>query len=251
MMKKLTTSLLLLTLCLGACSSTTSTPEIKPTASNNSNQVETSREAVLSEIENDVTVESVLANVGMVISVGQTVQTGENSRAKLNLNPEGTIVRIAPNSSFTLSQINEENGAPKTSLKLLFGKVFVLLKGGSLDVETPSGVASVRGSLLSVRYNPETNRVRASCLEGICSLQNEAGDEIEFTQNQSVFIDEDGNLSEIEEIDRDEIEEWLEFSELEDFLDELPDLEDYPDFDDDEWYEEESEEAIDDASSDE
>lgn len=232
-MRKLTTSLLLLALCLGACSSATSTPEVKPTVSENSNPVETSREAVVTEIENDVIVESSPASVGMVINAGQTIQTGENSRAKLNLTPEGTIVRVAPNSSFTLSQIDEENGAPKTTLELLFGKVFVLLKGGSLEVETPSGVASVRGSLLSVQYNPKTNKVRASCLEGICSLQNEAGEEIEFTENQSVFIDEDGNLSEIEAIDQDEIEEWLEFSELDEFMDELPNPEDYPDVKDD------------------
>lgn len=252
-MKKIISSLLLLTLFLLACSPTDATPEpveVEVTAAGNSDPVETSREAILSEIENEVVVESSPASVGMVISVGQTVQTSENSRAKLTLLPEGTIVRIAPNSSFTLSQIDQQNGEPKTTLELFFGKVFVLLKGGSLDVQTPSGIASVRGSLLSVQYNPQTNKVRASCLEGFCSLENEAGEEIKFTENQSVFIDADGHLSQIGEIDQDEIEEWVEFSELEEFMEELPNPEDYFDFEDDEWYEDTSED-FEDASADE
>jgi hypothetical protein len=249
-MKKLTTSLLLLTLLLVACSSTSSSPEtdatespsVEATASENNDQVETSREAVLFEIENDVTIESSPASVGMIISVGQTIQTGDDSRAKLNLTPENTIVRVGPNSSFTLSKIDNENGEPKTTLELLFGKVFILLKGGSLEVQTPSGVASVRGSLLSVQYNPETNKVRASCLEGFCSLENENGDEVDLVEGESVFVDEDGLLSGVTEIDQDEIEEWLEeISELDEFIEELPDPEDYPDFDDDEWYDDESE----------
>jgi hypothetical protein len=252
-MKKIISSLLFLTLLLSACSPADSTPEtvvtespsVESTAVENNDQLETNREAVLSEIENDVsaqiksTAEFSSANVGLVIPVGGTIQTGDDSRAKLSLNPEGTIVRVGPNSSFTLSQITEENGEPKTTLQLLFGKVFVLLNGGSLDVETPSGVASVRGSLLSVQYDPDTNRVRASCLEGECALENEEGEEVEMTEGESVFIDEEGDLSELNEIDQDEIEDWLdENPDLDEFMDELPDPEDYPDFDDDEWYEE-------------
>lgn len=264
-MKKIISTLLLLTLLLCACSPADSTPEthttespsVESTVSGSNEQVETSREAVLSEIENDVTAkvesssEFSSASVGMVIPVGGTIQTGDDSHAKLNLTPENTIVRVGPNSSFTLSQINNENGEPKTTLELLFGKVFILLNGGSLEVQTPSGVASVRGSLLSVQYNPETNRVRASCLEGECALENEDGEEVELVEGQSVFIDEDGDLSDITEIDRDEIEDWLEENpELDEFMDELPNPEDFPDFDDDEWYEEDElsgeEEAFDD-----
>lgn len=266
-MKKLTTTLLLLTLLLGACTSTSSTPEmnatessaVESTATENNDQAETSREAVLSEIENDVTAkiessnEFLSASVGMVIPVGGTIQTGADSRAKLNLTPENTIVRVGPNSSFILSSMDDESGEPKTTLQLLFGKIFILLNGGSLEVETPSGVASVRGSLLSVQYDPETNRVRASCLEGECALENVSGEEVEMTEGESVFIDEEGLLSDVTEINQDEIEEWLEeISELDEFMDELPNPEDYPDFEDDEPSEEENkEEETEDSSSDE
>ena len=248
-MKKLITTLLFLTLMLSACSpastptktDSATQPPAESTASENNDQVETSREAVLSEIENDVTAkiesssEFSSANVGMIIPIGGAIQTGDDSRAKLSLNPEGTILRVGPNSSFTLSQMDDENGEPKTTLELLFGKVFVLLNGGSLEVKTPSGVASVRGSLLSVQYNPETNRMRASCLEGECSLENEDGEEVEMTEGESVFIDEDGLLSDVTEIDQDEIVDWLvENPELNEFMEELPNPEEFPDFEDDE-----------------
>jgi hypothetical protein len=253
-MKKIISSLLLLTMLLGACSPAIASPETQvtllseATAAGNSDQVETSREAVLSEIENDVTAkaesasEFSSASVGLIISVGDTLQTGNDSRAKLNLTPENTIVRVGPNSSFMLSKIENENGEPKTTLQLFFGKVFILLNGGSLDVETPSGVASVRGSLLSVQYSSEANRMRASCLEGECALENEAGTEVEFGEGESVFIDEEGAISEISEIDQDEIEAWLnENPELDEFMEDLPEPEEFPDFDDNEWYQEDGE----------
>ena len=250
-MRKLIASLLCLTLLLVACSPTAATPETgltespsaEATASENNQQVEASREAVVSEIENDVTAkiesfsEFSSATVGMIIPVGGIIQTGADSRAKINLSPENTIVRVGPNSSFTLSKIENENGEPKTTLQLLFGKVFILLNGGSLDVETPSGVASVRGSLLSVQYDPVTNRVRASCLEGECSLENEDGEEVELIEGESAFIDEEGLLSDVTEIDQDEIVDWLEENpELNEFMEELPNPEEFPDFADDEWY---------------
>lgn len=248
------TSLLTFTLFLVACTSNNTAsetdvatlPSFEATASENSQQAEVNREAVLSEIENDVKVKKELsseftsATVGIIIPLGGVIETGDNSRAKLNLTPENTIIRVGPNSSFTLSKINNEDGEPKTTLQLLFGKVFILLNGGSLEVETPSGVASVRGSLLSVQYDPESSRVRASCLEGECTLENVSGEEVEMTEGESIFIDEEGNLSELTEIDQDEIEDWLEENpELDEFMEELPEPESYPDFEDDEWYEDE------------
>lgn len=257
-MRKTISSLLFLTLLLVACSpASTATdiasatqPTAESTASENNQQVEAGREAILSDFENDVTAkiessgEFSSASVGLIIPVGGTIQTGDDSRAKLNLTPENTIVRVGPNSSFTLSQMNNENGEPRTILQLLFGKVFILLNGGSLEVQTPSGVASVRGSLLSVQYDPETNRMRASCLEGECALENEDGEEVEMMEGESAFIDEAGEMSEVGEMDQDEVQDWLdENPELDEFMEEMPNPEEFPDFPDDEWNEESVEES--------
>jgi hypothetical protein len=169
------------------------------------------------------------ATSGFVIQQGGALQTGENGRARLDLTPDGTILRVAPNSAFTLPQISEEEGKPKTTLNLFFGKIFVLLNGGSLDVQTPSGVASVRGSLLSVSYDPQTNRYQAACLEGHCSLQNENGEEVELEEGESAYVDENGQVIPMNGIDRDEVQEWIEqVPEISNFMETPPNPEDYP-----------------------
>jgi hypothetical protein len=98
-------------------------------------------------------------------------------------------------------------------------------------VETASGVASVRGSLLSVSFDPQSNRVQAVCLEGQCTLENEDSDIRELEEGESAYIDENGELFELDGIDQDEISDWLdEAPELGEFLDDLPDPEDFPEF---------------------
>jgi hypothetical protein len=249
--KKLS-ALLLLALWLSACAPS---PASAPTASTEtaapvesapeatSEQAGAAREAILSEFENEVIVradsegEYVPAEAGFLIQAGGALQTGANGRARLDLNPEGTIVRVAPNSAFTIPELSSENGQPKSSISLFFGKIFVLLNGGSLDVQTPSGVASVRGSLLSVSFNPSTGQIFAACLEGHCALINNNGAEVELEEGESAKADQDGEISEFEEIDQDEALEWLdEVPELNEFLEELPDLEDFPEIEGFETY---------------
>src|SRR5688572_24402991 len=100
-MKKIITTLLFLTLLLSACSSNSTPTETflateesataESTASENSSQTQSGREAVLSEIENDVSAQTesssefLSASVGMVIPVGGTIRTGDDSRVKVDL----------------------------------------------------------------------------------------------------------------------------------------------------------------------
>lgn len=245
-MKKTSYALLVLTLLLSACStSKTATetaavqPVANPSAADSTSVPEaavSAREAVLSEIENTVSVRKtsadalVSAEQGMSILEGGSVETGEDSRVRLDLMPEGTIVRVGPNSAFNFSKLADESGQPKTTIQLLFGKVFVLLNGGSLNVETPSGVASVRGSLLSVQYDPESGRITASCLEGDCGISGENGEEVDIPEGASSFVEEGQDPNDPYPMDRDDVEDWLnENPEIEDYMSELPDPEDFPD----------------------
>ena len=253
-MKKLSSTLLLLALLLGACSggstSTESAATQKPAsadagintlAATESIAIETvvpAREAVISEIENNVLArmssneELVPASVGMSIGIGGGIETGSDSRVRINLLPDGTIIRVGPNSSFTLSSLIEENGKPKTKLELLFGQVFILLNGGSLDVETLSGVASVRGSLMSVTYSPGQNHMITTCLEGHCQLKDD-DEELELIEGQAADLI-DGDLEdELRDMTFEELGLWiLDNPDLEEYIEEFPDLPDLPeDFD--------------------
>ncbi|SRR5258706_802658 len=233
-------TLLLLTFLLGACSSgnppaqaSTSETTAQPVVTESQS---TTRQAVISEVQNNVSArqtsnnELAPASNGLSIFLSGSIETGEDGRARLDLLPEGTIVRVGPNSSFSLPVLTEENGAPKTKLELLYGKIFILLKGGSLDVHTPSGVASVRGSLLSVQYDADKGRIEADCLEGHCSLENENGDDVELTDGQASFIEGDEQPpSDPEAINREGVQDWLdENPDLQDYMNELPNPEEYP-----------------------
>jgi len=61
------------------------------------------------------------------------------------------------------------------------------LSGGNASVNTPSGVASVRGSYLSVYVDPSTQTVVVTCLEGHCSAGNSAGS-VDFGTGQEVTL---------------------------------------------------------------
>jgi hypothetical protein len=74
----------------------------------------------------------------------------DDGRVRLDLS-SGTIIRVAPSSLFTLTSNNEGDGGLLTKIKMEVGKIFIILNGGRADVETPSGVASVRGSYMKVK----------------------------------------------------------------------------------------------------
>jgi hypothetical protein len=131
--------------------------------------------AILSEIRGKVEIKQAgqdvfaPANADSFLNENGQVQTGDDGRVRLDLST-GTIIRVAPASLFTLILNEPAEESLKTSLELLLGKIFIILNGGSMEVQTPSGTAAVRGSYMSVEYNPPSGGTRITCLEGNCSL---------------------------------------------------------------------------------
>jgi ferric-dicitrate binding protein FerR (iron transport regulator) len=154
------------------------------------------------------------ADANSVLEANGQVQTGDDGRVRLDLS-SGTIIRIASSSSFTLTSNEETEGGLITKINLLAGKVFIILNGGTAEVETPSGVASVRGSYMKVEVDPENGDVYVTCLEGNCSAQNPAGG-VEFTQGQkTILFHKDpatGNwtIPNVEPMTPEEFQEWLD-----------------------------------------
>jgi hypothetical protein len=136
--------------------------------------------AHISEVQGDVQAKQpadadfLAATVGMILPTLSQVRTSEDGRARLDLS-SGTIIRIAPNSLFTLAVKDPDPVNPLIQLQLVVGQLFIILNGGSVDVETPSGVASVLGSFMSVAIDQETGDVFIQCLEGSCHIDTPAG----------------------------------------------------------------------------
>ena len=151
-----------------------------------------------------------------ILEVNGQIQTGDDGRVRLDLS-SGTIIRVAPSSFFTLTSNDEVEGGLLTKIKLEAGKIFIVLNGGQTDVETPSGVASVRGSYLKVEVDPVTKDIHITCLEGTCSATNPNGEQIIFTNGQSVILfhqESDGSWKSplLGDMTMEDFEEWLQNS---------------------------------------
>jgi len=142
------------------------------------------------------------------------VQTGDDGRVRLDLST-GTIIRVSPTSLFTLISNEPTNGNLKTSLELTLGRIFIVLNGGSMEVQTPSGTASVRGSYMMVEINHETLDVVITCLEGNCSAENPAGS-VNFTAGfKSILFHKDPVTGKyivpgIEPMSQEDFQKWLD-----------------------------------------
>lgn len=136
--------------------------------------------AILSELSGSVEIKNpgqaafAAASENTVLVEGGEVRTGADGRARLDLST-GTVIRLAPNTSFTLTANVETERGLLTRLRLAAGRIWVVLTGGSLEVETPAGTAAVRGSHLMVWIDPVTMNVWVSCFEGECGAANDSG----------------------------------------------------------------------------
>jgi len=155
-------------------------PEVEPpTEEPEPTATEVSRAVVIQSLAGSVEVsagggEFVAASEGLALAAGDEIRTGEDGRATLLLD-DGTVLHVAANSAFTVSELEGTAETPITRLFLQVGDLFTIHEGelppdGSYEVETPSGVAAIRSSSLLVNFDPLTGSGEAECLEGTCSF---------------------------------------------------------------------------------
>ena len=134
------------------------------------------------------------ATVGQPLIPGDRIKTFQNSEARVDVTL-GSLTRITwttPNSTWRLGQFGLENGV---IIELTQGKVFLVSEGidpsaeGSYPVKvvTPAGVASPRGTWMSVSYDPEIGVAELQCLHGECILENREGRHL-LTDGEKSFI---------------------------------------------------------------
>jgi len=169
--------------------------------------------AKLSEVEGDVQAHLTAqgqfapAGNGLVLQVNGQVRTGEGGRARLDLST-GTLVRVSPTSLFTLKSNQPVPGGLETRFSLDFGQMWIILNGGSTEVETPSGVASVRGSYMMVEVLADGG-VQVTCLEGHCQLRNQAGT-VNLTDGEKAVILNAGSPPVASEMTEQDVLDWLD-----------------------------------------
>ncbi|MEZ0396726.1 MAG: FecR domain-containing protein [Anaerolineales bacterium] len=178
--KRLTLALVLWAWLLSGCQ--TDTPPVPA----ESQSARLSELAGRVEIRNPGQADYRPAEEGALLEEGGEVRTGPDGRARLDLS-SGTLVRLAPNTSFVLTANHPQEGSLFTRLRLLAGQIWVALTGGSLEVETPGGTAAVRGSHLMVWIDPATGQVWVSCFEGECAAFN-AGGSLDLSTGEGAIL---------------------------------------------------------------
>ncbi|MGQ0600744.1 MAG: FecR domain-containing protein, partial [Anaerolineales bacterium] len=141
-------------------------------------------------------------NLGFTLRTGGQVQTGDASKARLDFS-DRTILRVAANSAYTLEGMQTQaNGNVLAQVELSFGRLWVSLTGGELQVRTPVAVASVRGSFAIFVYepgdpnNPNDDLLVIDCLEGSCTAVNPSLNE-QLGNLERLVISPQGSLKQL------------------------------------------------------
>ena len=145
-------------------------------------------------------------NDGYILKAIQQLQTKEESRARLDLST-GSIIRLGQRTIFSLDTPAADSGGVLSRIELQVGRVWVVLNGGSLAVNTPGGLASVRGSYMSVWVKSGSNEIIVCCLEGSCTYQN-AGGIVSISTGQKIISTDTNVTPAVQPMDQADIQDW-------------------------------------------
>ena len=110
------------------------------------------------------------AVIGLALDQGSQLRTvGEDSSAFIQLT-EGSKIRVGPDSALSFNFLNPFMDSKLTAMALDEGQTYIMLSDGQIDVETPAGRASALKAYMGVAYDPNSQTVTVTCLQGTCSF---------------------------------------------------------------------------------
>lgn len=118
-----------------------------------------------------------VAQVGERLRSGDQVATGANTRAALRFTDDGSVLRVNPNSTVRLTSSRDERGVVVRTLNMEFGELWTRVtrhQGTTLRVQTPAGVAAVKGTEFVVRVDSQ-GVTTVLTLEGVVEFFNGSG----------------------------------------------------------------------------
>jgi hypothetical protein len=129
------------------------------------------------------------ARVGDRLRNGDIVLTSRDTRAALRFTDDGSVLRVNPNSRVIINS-GTEGGVIVRTLNLEFGELWTRVNrrpGTTLRVQTPAGVAAVKGTEFVVRV--DSNGVATVItLEGVVEFFNRSG-RTDITAGNRVTVD--------------------------------------------------------------
>jgi hypothetical protein len=154
--------------------------------------------------------------VGQLVHAGDVIRTGPDGSVELRwARWAGAMrIKIGPNTKFTVKRAvtNRSTGAEESRLRVDEGSIWVRLRRAlagksKFEVETPTAVAAVRGTVFRVTVHRD-GRSEVSVWKGTVSVETEKGGAVTVSDGASVVVGEAVGggpepMSEAEE------EEWL------------------------------------------
>jgi ferric-dicitrate binding protein FerR (iron transport regulator) len=128
------------------------------------------------------------AVLGGRLANDDAVFTSENTRAAIRFTDDGSLLRLNPNSQLRIQAAGDRGALVKT-IELEFGELWSRVTRGDaqqLRVQTPSGVAAVKGTEFIVRVSPDGVTTVAT-LEGIVEFANQGG-VVDITAGNIVIV---------------------------------------------------------------
>jgi len=126
----------------------------------------------LSVIEADGSILKLNAGIfeGDPLPLGSTISTGPNTTAELKLTPNGTLIKIARSTLFTLTSL-ASSAQDKNAFTLVAGKIrAVAAKGGNYELKTQTAVCGVRGTDFILLVE-EGKRELLTVVKGLVAMQ--------------------------------------------------------------------------------
>jgi len=129
------------------------------------------------------------AQLGDRLRDRDVLATSANTRAALRFTDDGSILRLNPNSRVRLTS-GAERGVVVRTLQLEFGELWTRVTrhdGTTLRVQTPAGVAAVKGTEFVVRVD-ERGVTTVLTLEGVVEFFNQSG-RVDLPAGHKVVVD--------------------------------------------------------------
>ncbi len=123
---------------------------------------------------------------GAVLNDGDRIRTGKDSYTALVFTDDKSQLKIRPESDISLNANRNEDHSLAKKVNIEVGELFAEVKQlkGTLQVATPTAVASVKGTVFWVIVNPDGSTMQLT-LEGIVQLiSNLTGQSIEVVAGQ-------------------------------------------------------------------
>ncbi len=133
---------------------------------------------------------------GTVINGGDGIRTGANGFAALAFTDDGSQLRIRPNCQVTMSATRDEEESLDKRIILYVGEVLINAQAmkGSMVINSPTGVATVKGTVFWVLVTEE-GTTQIITIEGIVELLNRAtGETVDVPAGSYGILETDGSI---------------------------------------------------------